>query len=372
MLYFAKNGFAGTKISDLAKHIGIGQGTLYIYFKSKEELFHEIFALTNSSKEIKDLKMLISLPIGKCCRGTAYEISRLLLGRCLPLCPEKIIYNKVRNDFRRRFGAGFVERRIEKELGAYMKRIAIVTGASGGMGQVFVRELIKEALDEIWVVGRNEKRLLMLKSEFGERITPICKDLTKKDELLSFSDLLKKQNPSVLWLVNNAGMARMAPSREFSFSEIEQTIDINCKAPAALINICIPFMEKGAKILNISSASAFQPVPYINLYAATKAFERSYSRALGMELKPYGITVTAVCPSWVDTDMLSKEINGKKVRFPGIVAPEKVVEKALTDAKRGKDMSICSFYVKCQHLNVKLLPQRLTMLIWLHGIKNYL
>lgn len=63
MLYFAKNGFAGTKISDLAKHIGIGQGTLYIYFKSKEELFHEIFALTNNSKDIKQLKILMNLPI---------------------------------------------------------------------------------------------------------------------------------------------------------------------------------------------------------------------------------------------------------------------------------------------------------------------
>lgn len=63
MLYFAKNGFAGTKISDLAKHIGIGQGTLYIYFKSKEELFHEIFALTNSSKDINELKILMNLPI---------------------------------------------------------------------------------------------------------------------------------------------------------------------------------------------------------------------------------------------------------------------------------------------------------------------
>lgn len=63
MLYFAKNGFAGTKISDLAKHIGIGQGTLYIYFKSKEELFNEIYTFINSNKDIKNLKLLISLPI---------------------------------------------------------------------------------------------------------------------------------------------------------------------------------------------------------------------------------------------------------------------------------------------------------------------
>lgn len=63
ILYFAKNGFAGTKISDLAKHIGIGQGTLYIYFKSKEELFSEIFALANSSNEIEELQNLIRLPL---------------------------------------------------------------------------------------------------------------------------------------------------------------------------------------------------------------------------------------------------------------------------------------------------------------------
>lgn len=252
-----------------------------------------------------------------------------------------------------------------------MKKIAIVTGASGGIGQVFVRELTKEILDEIWIVGRNEQRLLALKNEFGEKIVPVCKDLIQNADLLSFSDLLKRQNVSVLWLVNNAGIARMAPSKEFSFSEIEQTISLNCKAPAALINLCIPFMENGAKILNISSASAFQPVPYINLYAATKAFERSYSRALNTELKPFGITVTAVCPSWVDTDMLIKEVEGKKVHFPGIVTPEKVVKKALRDAKKGKDMSICSFYVKCQHLNVKLLPQKWTMKIWLHGMKKY-
>lgn len=63
MLYFAKNGFAGTKISDLAKHINIGQGTLYIYFKSKEELFNEIYTLTNNSEDVNKLEILAHLPI---------------------------------------------------------------------------------------------------------------------------------------------------------------------------------------------------------------------------------------------------------------------------------------------------------------------
>nr|WP_207721136.1 SDR family NAD(P)-dependent oxidoreductase [Anaerofilum hominis] len=259
---------------------------------------------------------------------------------------------------------------IQKEI--YVKKIAIVTGASGGIGQEFVQELIKEALDEIWVIGRNKQRLFALKDEFGEKIIPVCKDLTDRADLLSISDLLKGRDLTVKWLVNNAGTAKMAPSTDLSFLEIEQTIDLNCKAPITLMNICIPFMEKGSKILNISSASAFQPVPFINLYASTKAFERNYSRALNKELKSAGITVTAVCPSWVDTPMLTKELNGKSIRFPGIVTPEKVVKKALKDAKKGKDMSICSLYVKCQHINVKLLPQTLTMKIWLHSIKKYL
>lgn len=253
-----------------------------------------------------------------------------------------------------------------------MRKIAIVTGASGGMGQVFVRELLKESLDEIWAVGRSESRLHALKSEFGEKVKPVCLDLTNSTDLLSFSDLLANQDLSVLWLINNAGVARMAPSKEFSLAEMQQTIALNCTAPAALTNFCLPFMSKGAKILNVSSASAFQPVPFINLYAATKAFERSYSRSLNQELKSSGITVTAVCPGWVDTDMLTREMNGETVRFPGITTPEKVVKKALKDAKKDRDMSVCSLYVKCQHLNVKLLPQRLTMKIWLWGIKKYL
>ena len=96
-----------------------------------------------------------------------------------------------------------------------MKKIAIVTGASGGIGQVFVRELAKEALDEIWVVGRSKDRLLALRDEFGDRIIPVNKDLTKSADLLAVSDLLKKQDLSVRWLVNNAGIAKMAPSKDF-------------------------------------------------------------------------------------------------------------------------------------------------------------
>ncbi len=251
------------------------------------------------------------------------------------------------------------------------KTIGIVTGATGGIGKAFVDALIQEAMDEIWIIGRNQERLAEIKKQYGEKIIPICLDLTNTQDLLAIQTLLTG-DVRVSYLINNAGMARMKPSKDFDQEEIEKTIKLNCIVPVTLINYCIPYMERGSKIINVSSAAAFQPVPFINLYAATKAFEHSYSRALHMELKLAGITVTAVSPSWVDTDMLEKEINGRQVKFPGIVSPEKVAAKAIRDAKKGKDVSICSFYVKCQHLNVKLIPHKLVMKIWMREIKKYL
>lgn len=253
----------------------------------------------------------------------------------------------------------------------FSKTIAIVTGATGGIGEEFVRELEKEPVDEIWIIGRNKERLTAMKEKCA-KIIPLCKDLTNDQDLSSVKTLLAEQKVCVLYLVNNAGIARMGAAKDFGVAEIEQTIKLNCNVPAILINYCIPFMRRGSKIINVSSASAFQPVPYINLYASTKAFERSYSRALNEELKSLGITVTAVCPSWVDTKMLSKKMNGKSVKFHGIVSPKSVAQKAIKDSKKGRDMSVCSFYVKCQHFNVKLMPQKLTMKIWMRGIRKYL
>lgn len=79
MLYFAKNGFAGTRISDLAKSIGIGQGTLYLYFKSKEDLFHEIYSMIDNRKETQKLKLLAGLPLSA--KQKIHKLSEFLMDR---------------------------------------------------------------------------------------------------------------------------------------------------------------------------------------------------------------------------------------------------------------------------------------------------
>ena len=252
------------------------------------------------------------------------------------------------------------------------KNISIVTGATGGIGKEFVKLLLNEEVDEIWAVARNIEKLNKLKEEFGDKIVLISADLSQDKSLEIINDMLGKCNPVVRYLINNAGGGKMGASYEFSKAEIESHIMTHCTTMAVLCNFCIPYMEKGCHIINMASQSAFQPVPYINLYAASKAFVRSYSRALNVELKGTGIISTVACPGWIKTDLLETERNGKQIHFPALALPEDVAVMILKDAKKGKDMSVFGIYVKYMHLLSKIFPHKLVMKSWLKQIKEYI
>lgn len=253
-----------------------------------------------------------------------------------------------------------------------MKKIAIITGATGGLGQEFVRAVLKEKPVEVWAIARNADKLNALQSKFGRRVRPVVCDLSKRDDIERIAQLLESERPDVRLLINNAGIARMGSTADFSDDEISKLIDINCKAVSLLCGYVLPFMSKGSRILNISSASSFQPVPYINLYAASKAFVRSYSRALNVELKSRGITCTAVCPGWIDTEMLPKVSGGKAIKYPGLVSPKRVAVQAMRDSEKGRDMSVCTLFVKYEHFLSKTLAHKTLMKMWVKGVKGYI
>ena len=233
-----------------------------------------------------------------------------------------------------------------------MKTIAIITGASGGLGREFVSRIVSE-VDELWAIGRNVSKLEALKAENGEhgkKIIPLQMDLS---DIKSFDILTSKLKSEcetdgieIRWLINNAGAGRFGPSKDFTTEELNISITCHCTAIASICNICIPYMKAGDHLVNIASQSAFSPLPYINLYAATKAFVYSYTRALGEELKDSGIIVTAVCPGWIKTGLIVDSLNGKKVHFPMLTTADKVAAKALKDARRGKPVSIYKFSVR--------------------------
>ena len=247
--------------------------------------------------------------------------------------------------------------------------IAIVTGATGDIGEEFVKSLLAET-DQVWAVGRSENKLTSLKEKYGDKIVPVRVDLSDRNDIFSFCEKIESEKPEIRYLVNNAGVAKMKPVSDFTLEDISDMLDINDKAATLICRACIPYMVKGSYILNVASASAFQPNPYIALYSASKAYLLSFTRSLNVENE--NITCTAVCPGWVDTKMLPKQRDGKDIRYPGMTPASKVVEVALKDCHKGKDVSVCSFYFRYMRFLSKVTPHSIAMKMWVKAIRQYI
>ncbi len=249
-------------------------------------------------------------------------------------------------------------------------KIAIVTGASSGMGAEFVRQLAAtEPLDEIWVIARRKERLDALAAQLRTPLVPLCLDLAKPESFAALRDRLAAQKPEVSVLVNAAGFGKYGTYLDLTDEEIDRMIDVNDKATIHVTYTVLPYMRAGGRILTIGSASAFQPLPYFNLYASTKAFIVHFCRALNVELKSRQITVTSVCPGYVDTEFFRVAQDTKNPNtcqnFTPLYRAKDVVRKALRDSKRGRDLSVLGATTKTRRWSAKLLPTKLVMHVWL-------
>ncbi len=152
-------------------------------------------------------------------------------------------------------------------------------------------------------------------------------------------------------------------------------IDLNCKALLVMTRLVIPYMPQGSHILELDSLSAFQPVPYITTYGATKSFVLSYSRSMNRELKSKGIRVMAMNPGWVKTEFFNHAFQtnggGEVQYFDRLYEAADCVATGLKDLYGSrKDYSVHGFPVKFQVFLVKLVPHRLVMDIWLNQQKK--
>ncbi len=245
-------------------------------------------------------------------------------------------------------------------------KIAVITGASSGMGREFVIQLCKEKqFDEVWVIARRTDRLEALRDEFNTRIRPISLDLTKEESVLAYQRLLEEEKPVVDVLVNASGVGRFGAFSDMDTETLYRMIDLNTKAYVGMTHATLPYLQKGSEVYQLDSLSSFQPVPYICVYGATKAFVLSFSRALNVELKSRGVRMMAVCPGWVRTEFFDHAVKDDTITYYNkFFTPEEVIRRALRDMKRGKDVSVCGFSIRAQVLLTKLLPHRLVMKIW--------
>ncbi len=247
-----------------------------------------------------------------------------------------------------------------------MKKIAVITGASSGMGRDFVKMIDKiEDCEEIWVIARRKNKLEEIESETEKVIRPIELDLSVNESIEAYGRLLDEEKPEVCALVNAAGFGKFGNFEDIPLEEQMNMIDLNCKALMAVTYLTLPYMPEGSRVYQLGSLSAFQPVPYITTYAATKAFVLSFSRALNKELEKKGIKMIAVCPGWVRTEFFDRAVKDDTIKYYNkFFTSGEVVCRAVYDMFRGKDVSICGATIRAQVLLTKLLPHKIVMKIW--------
>ena len=181
------------------------------------------------------------------------------------------------------------------QIEVIMKNICVITGASSGIGKEFFAEIVNDTsfkFDEYWVIARNASRLEELKTLTNTSVKVIPLDLSQESSFEEYRRLLEEEKPEISLLVNCSGFGKFESTVKVGYDVTMNMIDLNAKATAAMDIISLDYMKSGDGIINIASVAGYQPIPYINVYGATKAFVLNFTRALAEEVKHKGIRVT--------------------------------------------------------------------------------
>lgn len=186
-------------------------------------------------------------------------------------------------------------------------------------------------------------------------------DVTDKEKMDAFYALLKKEHPKIRILINCAGFGLMGKVQDIPIRRQLDMIDVNVRALTNMTYACLPYVAKNGRIIQLASAAAFLPQKNFAVYAASKSYVLSFSRALAEELKPKHIYVTAVCPGPVATEFFDHaDTYGHSLlmKEKTMVTADRVVKQALFDSHRKKQISVCSPLMKAFMLVTKILPHK--------------
>ena len=237
----------------------------------------------------------------------------------------------------------------------------IITGASSGIGEAFARRLAARG-ENVLLVARSEDKLASLCNELGRAHNVsaqyVALDLTEEGAASKLFEETKRRELEVETLINNAGFGSMG---DFAALDLERElgmIDLNIKSLVALTHLYLkPMRErKRGTIINVASTAAFQGVPYMATYAATKAFVLAFSEALWDENRALGVHVMALCPGVTETNFFAAA-NTDKPPMRVAQTPDQVVDTALTGLKRGKSHIISGWTNYIMTESERLVPR---------------
>ena len=253
--------------------------------------------------------------------------------------------------------------------------VAIITGASSGIGREFVFKLRDIAgVDEFWLVARSTDKMLKVAEELSVKCKIISADLSAREGIEKVKAALCDEKPEVSFLVNAAGFGTFGAFDAISEKTVADMIDLNVKATVLLTHAVVPYMKRGGRIIQLGSGSCFTPLPHFNVYSSSKVFVLHYTKSLNYELKPYGIRATCFCPGWVETPFLPKSLDAPGAYVPKKMKPllnvERVVTGCVKASVKGKAMYVTNWYTKLQHLLFKILPDPILTKLWLGMLKK--
>lgn len=247
-----------------------------------------------------------------------------------------------------------------------MKNIIIITGASSGIGQEFALQIDTafSNIDEIWLIARREDRLKEVAKVMEHPTKLVVMDVTDEYAMDDFEALLDEENVIVRMLINAAGFGLMGSFEELSLEDQLDMLLVNCESLTKMTYICLPYMARGSRIIQMASSAAFLPQQDFAVYAATKSYVLSLSRALNKELAYRGIFVTAVCPGPVNTEFFEiAEQYGSTLAIKKLtmITSEKCVSDALRASYYKKSMAVPGIPMKAFLLATKFLPQEVIL-----------
>ena len=227
------------------------------------------------------------------------------------------------------------------------KKAALITGASSGIGAVYTRALAKQGKRHLVLAARRVDRLNQVAEEVRAiwkaspssaslRVEVIQCDLSERESRTRLCSQIDELGLEIDYLVNNAGFGTIGSFLNSDFDRQEAMVRLNCIAPLALIQHYLPQMTSSGKgvIINVASVAAYQPMPFMATYAATKAFLLSLSVALASEIKGTGVTVLAQCPGPTESEFFMVAGLSERMKYlPGMTA-EQVVDEALAAAEK--------------------------------------